>query len=180
MSADCMVSSPKILKLKLIVVANWWVLLLISMVYRALSIFLHLRNIYFQKCFYCKKKGATIGCCRAKPRSCKRSFHLPCAIKEHCIFSFTEGFQSFCHSHANVELSSKYNKKTACKICKNEMGEYNIAQSIESSCCSSWYHKLCVAKEAHSIGFALKCFSCDDENEFQENMFCKGIYIPDK
>lgn len=146
----------------------------------SLSNFLFCWDIYFQKCFYCKKKGATIGCCRAKPRSCKRSFHLPCALKENCTFSFSEGFQSFCHSHAAVELSSIYEPKTACKICKNEMGEYNIAQSIESSCCRSWYHKLCVAKEAHSIGFALKCFSCDDGTEFQENMLSKGIYIPDK
>lgn len=37
------------------------------------------------KCVYCKKKGATVGCAR---QQCKKSYHLPCGIKNGSLQEF--------------------------------------------------------------------------------------------
>lgn len=39
-----------------------------------------------QTCYFCLKRGATIGCCRGNGlRRCKRTYHLQCAISSKCL-----------------------------------------------------------------------------------------------
>ncbi|GBL90491.1 G2/M phase-specific E3 ubiquitin-protein ligase [Araneus ventricosus] len=40
-------------------------------------------------CFHCKRKGATIGCCKAV---CRRTFHFPCGIQNQTLHQFFGSF----------------------------------------------------------------------------------------
>lgn len=61
------------------------------------------------------------------------------------------------------------------------MGEYNHVKSIQLICCNddSWYHKNCLKKMAFSLNDEFDCPSCDNKNEFRQNMLSNGIFIPD-
>lgn len=129
-------------------------------------------------CSYCKGKGATIGCCKQK---CKKSFHLPCAIKSNCSFEFIGTFKTFCAlHHATVNTSKKHSIDDVCAICSQKMNEYDVTKSIQMACCRNedWYHKMCLKEMAIKMGRHFKCPSCSDLSEFQENMLYNGIYIP--
>jgi hypothetical protein len=44
----------------------------------------------FQTCWYCKKSGATVGCCMSR---CKKVFHLPCGRREGSLHQFFGQFK---------------------------------------------------------------------------------------
>ena len=44
------------------------------------------------KCVYCKKKGASVGCAR---QQCKKSYHLPCGMKNGSLQEFFDQVQRF-------------------------------------------------------------------------------------
>lgn len=134
----------------------------------------------FQTCFYCKSRGASIGCC---VRQCKKSFHLPCAIQNRCTAEFIGNFQSFCHVHfgTNTQNSFRTHESTElCKICQEPMGEHNQVTSLQTVCCSTkeWYHKQCLKEQAFRLEDDFKCPCCGDVDAFRENMLYNGIYIP--
>lgn len=133
-----------------------------------------------QFCAYCKEKTATIGCC---VRACRKSFHLPCALKNECRLEFVDPFKSFCDVHNGIKKPKKVHKPTdTCKICFDDMGEWNPIQSIQSPCCNrdSWYHKLCLMKYALTSGYFLKCPLCNDSNQFRDSIAKQGIFRPDR
>lgn len=133
-----------------------------------------------QKCHYCKKMGASIGCCK---KFCRRSFHLPCAIANDCQFQFVDTYKSFCHSHNNIETPQQIHENDQlCSICWKEMGEYHETRSIQTSCCKNelWSHKRCFLKATQTTGFDSNCASCGDIDEFQNEITRKGIFIPNR
>lgn len=132
-------------------------------------------------CSYCKEYGASIGCWI---RQCKKSFHLPCAIENGCAYEFTTSFQSYCHAHFAVnKLNSarSHGLDELCAICALPMGEFNQAKSLQLICCSdeSWFHKQCLKQLAFTQKDNFQCPSCENQNEFRDNMLSKGIFIPD-
>ena len=48
------------------------------------------------KCVYCKRKGATVGCAR---QQCKKSYHLPCGMRNNSMQQHFDQFKSFCCTH---------------------------------------------------------------------------------
>lgn len=94
-------------------------------------------------CSRCKRKGATIGCCKS---ACKKSFHLPCAIKAKCSFEFIDTYRSFCNVHIEtVNTSKQHAPDDICGICNCDMGEYDRMSSMQMVCCTTdkWFHKVC-------------------------------------
>lgn len=134
----------------------------------------------FQYCHYCHQRGATIGCC---VKSCRRSFHLPCALKEDCRFEFSNTFRSFCDEHHNLKRPKNAHKPTdLCTICYDEMGKFNLIQSIALPCCTTdaWCHKLCLQKYAQTSGYFLTCPLCKDSDKFRDWITSRGVFIPDR
>lgn len=137
-------------------------------------------NFSFQLCCYCKKSGASIGCCR---KACRKSFHLPCAIKKHCLFEFTDTFRSFCHSHHGLKKPTiVHTPDDICSICLDKMGEYKPVRSVQSPCCNKqmWYHQLCLMQMAQQSGYFFKCPLCNNSDVFRDTLVTQGIFIPDK
>ncbi|XP_031637487.1 G2/M phase-specific E3 ubiquitin-protein ligase-like [Contarinia nasturtii] len=131
-------------------------------------------------CHYCHSNGATIGCCK---KSCRHSFHLPCALQNDCRFEFQDPFQSYCDAHHNIKKPKNAHKPSdLCTICYEEMGEYNPVRSIPLPCCNknSWCHKLCLQQYAQTSGYFLKCPLCKDSDTFREWITRRGVFIPDR
>lgn len=156
--------------------ANLWVLGYKS--YGSFQIYCYFNHSHiFQTCFYCKRRGASIGCCK---RGCRKSFHLPCAIKNNCLSQFVGSFDSFCHLHHGIDTpDSIHRSDVCCRICQEIMGIYHPVSSIELTCCNGgWCHKKCLMELAHSIGPRFACPLCDNDDDFNTKMLLNGIYIP--
>lgn len=111
-----------------------------------------------------------------------RSFHLPCAIVNNCRFKFVDLYQSYCHAHHGIRKPQEvHSPSDECSICMCEMGEYNRIQSIPLPCCNpdAYCHKLCLQKLARTFGNSTKCPLCNDEEDFQEWIVQRGVFIPD-
>lgn len=128
-----------------------------------------------QTCFYCKNKGASIGCCK---RQCRRSFHLHCGMQNDCTVEFLK-YKSFCHSHIMTQDANKHNNDDRCAICTQRMEDYCPVNSVQFVCCENdkWYHKMCVRKMIFEARGEIKCPSCDDKDMFKQNLLKMGIYI---
>ncbi|KAJ6641254.1 G2/M phase-specific E3 ubiquitin-protein ligase [Pseudolycoriella hygida] len=132
------------------------------------------------RCYYCKGRSATIGCC---VRSCRRSFHLPCGLKNDCQFEFFDRYRSFCEEHRTIEEPKVIHQPTdLCTICYDEMGQYNLIKSIPLPCCNknAWCHKLCLQKYAQTSGYFMKCPLCNNSNTFCTFIAKRGVFIPDR
>lgn len=134
-----------------------------------------------QNCCYCKKRGANIGCCH---KTCRRAFHLPCALKNNTLFEFCETYRSFCNKHHNINRPrhTLHKSDDNCVICLDKMGEYRPTKSISSPCCnkSSWYHKRCIQEMAYSSGYFFKCPLCNNSGKFRRRLCYQGVFIPDR
>lgn len=130
-------------------------------------------------CFYCKQRGASIGCCH---KGCRKSFHLSCANKNDCLVQFYGQFASFCHAHHGIETASAvHSNDDVCVLCVSSMGAYHPIKSIPLLCCDSgWCHKDCLKMEAFSKADQFNCPSCHDEEAFYIRMLMNGIYIPNR
>ncbi|XP_055326820.1 PHD finger protein 7-like isoform X2 [Sitodiplosis mosellana] len=132
------------------------------------------------RCKFCKKAGANISCCNTK---CRKAFHLACAAEHNCRFEFVNSFQSFCDAHHDIKKPNHVHKPTdLCTICYDEMGKYNLIQSIPLPCCNknAWCHKLCLQKYAQTSGYFLKCPLCKDSDNFRNFIAERGVFIPDR
>lgn len=139
-----------------------------------------LQIIYFLVLYSLHKKGATIGCCA---KSCRKSFHLPCALKNDCRLEFHDPYQSYCDAHVNIKKPKNAHKPSdLCTICSDEMGEYNLIQSIPLPCCNknAWCHKICLQQYAQTAGYFLKCPLCNASDSFREWIARRGVFIPDR
>lgn len=133
-----------------------------------------------QVCYYCKKPGATIGCCI---ETCKISFHLPCASKQECLFEFVGSYKSFCHKHHGVQpIDTAHAPDDSCSICLDKMGNYHPVRSVRSPCCNqnSWYHKRCLLQMAQTSGYFFRCPLCNNSDVFRNALVMKGVFIPDR
>ncbi|XP_060858907.1 G2/M phase-specific E3 ubiquitin-protein ligase-like [Metopolophium dirhodum] len=135
-----------------------------------------------QNCFYCKKKGASISCCRGK---CRKVFHLPCGMKNGSIHQYFQSFKSFCQKHCvtqTVNLSALKKSTAQCAICKDAVVPSPIPTSIWAPCCKgdAWFHRECVKDLALNTGYYFKCPLCNDVEKFKSRMLTLGIYIPSR
>ena len=55
------------------------------------------------RCTYCKKPGATVGCCQRRPL-CKHNYHFHCAIAAGAVFMRDK--RVFCSAHAPRGVST--------------------------------------------------------------------------
>lgn len=136
--------------------------------------------LFFQTCYYCHQRGATIGCC---VKACRRSFHLPCALEQDCRLEFSQTFRSFCDEHHDIKRPRNAHKPTdLCTICYDEMGKFNVIRSIALPCCNknAWCHKLCLQQYAQTSGYFLKCPLCKDSDHFRDWIAERGVFIPDR
>lgn len=143
--------------------------------------FVHVCFFIYKICSYCRRPGANIGCCHSH---CRQSFHLPCAVENKCLSDFKKTFKSFCRKHSTlfaVPPSEQHSINDACRICLDDMGEYDPVDSIRSPCCSQdvWYHKRCMMQTAKAAGYFFNCPLCKNSEEFREHMTAHGVFIPD-
>ncbi|XP_039641028.1 G2/M phase-specific E3 ubiquitin-protein ligase [Perca fluviatilis] len=133
-------------------------------------------------CSCCKKKGACVGC---NVRSCRKMVHFPCGRKHKYISQFTGLFPSYCPDHSPTQslcVSSDLSLPQSCSICLDPI-EPVLSYSVLKcpSCHSSWFHRDCVQRQAHSAGlFFFRCTLCNNKEVFQEEMQRMGIYIPER
>lgn len=139
--------------------------------------------ILFQKCFYCNKKYANIGCCEKK---CRHTFHLVCGIENGAENQFCKSFQSYCRRHRRKNYSEPP-PNTTCLICyenlreESERKKFDPVNMIQTPCCrNGFFHKLCLQKFAKTAGYFFKCPLCNDSKVFRQKLPAKGIFIPNQ
>ncbi|KAL7744812.1 hypothetical protein ACLKA6_007106 [Drosophila palustris] len=131
-------------------------------------------------CYYCKRTGANIGCCKI---NCRKTFHTYCGIKNGAQNQYTGTFKSFC----NLHIDSYRERPTAqvkCAICMEQLiGEresFSFAKYIHGKCCNNgWYHRDCLQRYADSAGYFFKCPLCNDTKHFR-SVALWGISVPDR
>ncbi|KAK0088412.1 hypothetical protein PV325_012076 [Microctonus aethiopoides] len=133
-------------------------------------------------CSYCKKTGATLGCCN---RKCKKVFHYPCGIKDNTLHQFYDQYKSFCVLHRpkqniDAQTNSESPEHPICYICYDTVNRENIYQTLWAPCCkkNAWFHRDCVQQLALSAGYFFKCPLCNNKKAFQNAMLESGIFVP--
>ncbi|XP_043494560.1 protein PFF0380w-like isoform X1 [Polistes fuscatus] len=135
-------------------------------------------------CSYCKKNGATLGCCNAR---CKRVFHFPCGLRAGTLHQFFGEFRSYCINHRPKQKFSVYEKQlikknidAICYICYDNVNIKNLIEVLWAPCCKkdAWFHRKCVQQLASNAGYFFKCPLCNNKKEFQKAMLEQGIFIP--
>ncbi|XP_015119244.1 uncharacterized protein LOC107042630 [Diachasma alloeum] len=133
-------------------------------------------------CSYCKKIGATLGCCNTK---CKKIFHLPCGLKSGSLHQFFGEFRSYCVNHRpkqkiDEKIKAQISDQLLCYICYDNVDRNNLFETLWAPCCkkNAWFHRLCVQQLAMSAGYFFKCPLCNNKKEFQKAMLDNGIFIP--
>lgn len=128
----------------------------------------------FQTCYYCKLKGASIGC---DIRSCRKSFHLNCGLKNNCLTEFYGKYRSFCHLHVPIERSTIHSEAEKCILCMKAMGKFHSVSSVELPCCDTkWYHAQCL-KNMVNKQTTRGCPNCGDEVGFKQFLLSNGIFV---
>ncbi|XP_076663275.1 uncharacterized protein LOC143366255 [Andrena cerasifolii] len=135
-------------------------------------------------CSYCRKNGATLGCCNVK---CKRIFHYPCGLRAGTLNQFFGEFRSFCINHRpkqklDIQVKNEMAKpnEVVCYICYDNVEPSDVMSTIWAPCCkkNAWFHRKCVQQLAVSAGYFFKCPLCNDKKSFQTAMLEFGIFIP--
>ncbi|XP_032672057.1 uncharacterized protein LOC116844530 isoform X2 [Odontomachus brunneus] len=135
-------------------------------------------------CSYCKRVGATLGCCNIK---CKRIFHLPCGLKAGSLHQFFGQFKSFCVNHRPKQKIDEYifkqinsSNDMLCYICYDRVNPKDLMETLWAPCCKkdAWFHRKCVQQLASSAGYFFKCPLCNNKKDFQNAMLQHGIFIP--
>ena len=135
------------------------------------------------KCFQCKKKGATVGCCNKK---CKRTFHFPCGSQTKMLNQYMGAFESFCISHHPVQKVPAEpfvsDQKAACTICHEAVIAKASYDVLWAPCCmkQAWFHRDCTQKMALSAGSYFRCPMCSNKGIFVQEMKRMGIYVPNQ
>lgn len=151
------------------------------------------------KCYYCKGPNPASVCCK---KACRKRFHLPCAMKNHCLARFYDLYETFCDEDAKkmIVRDELPAKDQICEICYDSLGEYNPVSCFQPPCCvqhvkekehgkTYWMHYRCVMKGARELGyyfncFAYSCFTADakaraeDREKAKQGYLDLGIYIP--
>lgn len=139
-----------------------------------------------QKCMYCKKIGANIGCCAPK---CRHTFHTACGLQSDCLMQFEDPYPSYCHEHVATAVLGggsgrtmrRHKPNEMCTVCYDTMGDFNVVQSVQSPCCKrSWFHKRCLMNFAKTAGYFFKCPMCNNEDDFRNAVKLRGVFVPDR
>lgn len=130
-----------------------------------------------QTCFYCKLRGASIGCDR---KACRKSFHFPCGLDNRCLTEFYGNYRSFCHLHHTIERLTIHDDNELCVLCNDSMGKFHPVTSVELSCCGTkWIHKKCLQHSVHKQNTP-RCTTCGDEEQFRYCLQSNGIFVPER
>nr|CDJ95539.1 G2/M-phase specific E3 ubiquitin ligase [Haemonchus contortus] len=139
-------------------------------------------------CSVCHEKGAGIGCCST---SCRRVFHLPCAIRSMCYLDYEE-FRCFCSKHSTAafekttaslfSLDLKKESEDLCCLCMDKVQpKINLHSVIQMDCCGlRFYHFDCMQHASLVRGQEMRCPACNRPNEetcFEERLKRQGIYL---
>ncbi|TGZ37682.1 DNA polymerase zeta catalytic subunit [Temnothorax longispinosus] len=140
--------------------------------------------LYVAPCSYCKKIGATLGCCNVK---CKRIFHFPCGLKAGSLHQFFGEFRSYCVNHRpKQKIDDQILKQirsvdsVLCYICYDKINTNDFVKTLWAPCCrkDAWFHRNCVQQLALSAGYFFKCPLCNNKKDFQKAMQEYGIFVP--
>lgn len=135
-------------------------------------------------CSYCKRTGATLGCCNVK---CKRIFHFPCGLRAGSLHQFFGEFRSYCISHRPIQKVEGHTKEkfdaldgALCYICYDAVNPDDAIDTLWAPCCrkNALFHRKCVQQLATSAGYFFKCPLCNNKKQFREAMLEYGIFIP--
>ncbi|XP_011881897.1 PREDICTED: uncharacterized protein LOC105569778 [Vollenhovia emeryi] len=135
-------------------------------------------------CSYCRKSGATLGCCNSK---CKCIFHFPCGLKNNSLHQFFGEFRSYCAKHRpKQQIDNEILKQTSsvdkvlCYICYDNVNTEDLMKTLWAPCCrkDAWFHRTCVQQLALSAGYFFKCPLCNNKRDFQKTMLEHGIFVP--
>ncbi|XP_068456997.1 G2/M phase-specific E3 ubiquitin-protein ligase isoform X4 [Clinocottus analis] len=134
-----------------------------------------------QVCCVCRKKGASVGCFVS---SCRRTVHFPCGRKRSFVSQFAGLFPSYCPDHSPSQSLGGLDLSLprSCSVCLDPL-EPVLSFSVLKcpSCHTSWFHRDCVQRQAHSSGlFFFRCTLCSNKERFQEEMLRMGICIPER
>lgn len=79
-----------------------------------------------------------------------------------------------------LNTSETHDVDELCGICALTMGRHDPVNSLQLISCSNkrWYHKNCFRKMAFALNDDFECPSCDNQEQFRQNMLSNGIYIP--
>lgn len=134
------------------------------------------------RCSFCKKLGASIGCCKG---GCRETFHYKCGKENGALFQFFDTFNSFCRLHRPTQ-DVALQKNQTCPICRCEIGHKSkipiaVIPLVAPCCRMTWFHNNCLQKYANSSGlYYFRCPVCNNLEEFQEEMKRMGIFIPEQ
>jgi len=127
------------------------------------------------KCKFCKKVGATIGCCKS---SCKISVHLPCGLKNRFQNLFYRSFKSYCEQHRKFQrpLRLSKNRVDTCLIC---FEKFSFDKFEHAYCpdCYRIFHRECLQENALSAGYFFCCPNCRNKRNFRKEMRSIGINV---
>ncbi|XP_002166667.2 PHD finger protein 7 isoform X1 [Hydra vulgaris] len=137
-----------------------------------------------QRCFnitckICHKKGASSGC---SVPSCQSVYHFKCGLKSGIQYVFKDAFDSYCLKHrSKQDLRRIKSLKPApkCPICFDEILEIDHNEILKAPCCKDMFiHRSCIKMQANVSGYFFRCPTCNNSNDFIEEMSSRGIFIP--
>ncbi|CAN8031500.1 unnamed protein product [Ixodes persulcatus] len=129
------------------------------------------------RCAYCKRQGATVGCCI---KMCKKAFHVGCGNANECLLQFYEDYRAYCPYHRpRQRIRPKESGSTSCLICTYDMVSEPSPQVLVTPCCQHSFHRACLQTQASNAGsYFFKCCFCNNIEAFQKEMLDHGICIP--
>ena len=151
-------------------------------------------------CSFCRRKGATMGCCISQ---CRVMYHLPCALANDVTCVACHKFESFCRKHhSRTPIRLEAGTDTECASCLFEVSITSPTDRdvIQCTCCKRVCHQTCVQKFANVAGMThFKCPFCAcnyvdkeglTEEQLKASKKCKkryvkaaqarGVYVPVK
>ncbi|XP_029847527.2 PHD finger protein 7 isoform X1 [Ixodes scapularis] len=143
------------------------------------DIMIELRRGSKLRCVYCKKQGATLGCCI---KMCKKVFHVDCGNASDCLLQFYGDYRAYCPYHRpHQRIRPKESGSTSCLICACDMVSEPSPQVLVTPCCQHSFHRACLQAQASSAGsYFFKCCTCNNIDAFQKEMLDHGICIPEQ
>jgi hypothetical protein len=134
------------------------------------------RRVTRLKCFYCKKRGANLGC---DVSACRKVYHTNCALDNKVVFEFCHTFPTFCKDHKRIQQKEVRKLDRTCGVCFEKIDRAAWPNVLAPCCKSSWFHKNCLQQYALSAGLLFKCPFCSSTacmNKLQK----MGIFFPNR
>ena len=89
------------------------------------------------RCHHCDKKYATVGCAN---RSCRKTYHVPCGLRNGALMQFCDDFSSFCRAHRpRQEAGEVPGGATSCGVCLDDVEpKEEEEEALWAPCCKGW------------------------------------------